>query len=195
MPGETETADAAFGIGNLAFYRMCAEFPLHNDRDEVFNKLVFISRVYSVARGLGGEWDSLAKAIVQNGTKLDEKILRARKKPFFQNVDAVVKCHSYLDRLVCSRLAKAGQTAHGRASFASKYLHFHAPDAFPILDTLACSGLREQTRGFRTSLKEPTPYARFCERLAHYVQKDRLETISLRHIDTQLVKLGRQKSA
>jgi hypothetical protein len=39
MPNETDTADAASGIGNLAFYRMCEEFPLHNDQDEVSDKL------------------------------------------------------------------------------------------------------------------------------------------------------------
>jgi hypothetical protein len=192
MPNETDTADAASGIGNLAFYRMCEEFPLHNDQDEVSDKLVFISRVYSVARGLGGEWKALAKEIVQNGVKLDEKIAISRSKPFLHNIDAVTKCHSYLNELTCRVLSNAGQPANNRASFASKYLHFHAPDAFPIMDALACSGLRKRTQGFRTSLEEPTPYVRFCERLAHHVREKRLEAISLRHIDKQLVAVGRE---
>lgn len=192
MPNEIKSIEAARGVGNLAFYRMCAEYPNHDDREIIWDKILFISRVYSVSRGLGGEWEALAKAIQRKGTKLDAKIADARRLPFLRSIETVIETHAYLDRIVCKTLDSAGNVANGRASFVSKYLHFHAPDAFPILDTLAWAALKQLTPGFRTAIERPTPYARFCERFARLMRAERLEETSLRHIDHKLLALARQ---
>lgn len=192
MPNEIRNMEAAQGIGNLAFYRMCAEYPNHDNREIIWDKILFISRVYSVSRGLGGEWAALAKAIQRKGAKLDAKITDARRLPFLRSIEKVIETHAYLDRIVCETLDSAGNVANGRASFVSKYLHFHAPDAFPILDTLAWAGLKQLTPGFRTAIEQPTPYARFCERFAHLMRAERLEKTSLRHIDQRLLALARR---
>lgn len=192
MPNEANLIAAAGGVGNLAFYRMCAEFSTHENVDYVRSKIMFISRVYSVSRGLGGQWDKLAKAIAKRHDKLDVLISAARSEPFPSSLKAACKAHAFLDRLTCTQLRNSGISASGRASFASKYLHFHAPDAFPILDTVASRGLRSLTPGFRTSLQKPAPYPRFCERLAHYVTGSGKSNTSLRHIDQQLLAAGRR---
>jgi hypothetical protein len=192
MPNETNDIIAARGIGNLAFYRMCAEHGTHDDVEHVRDKLVFISRVYSVSRGLGGQWDALAETLVDNFAKLDKLIEAARCAPFPTSRKAPCEAHAFLDRLTCTQLKNSGIAASGRASFASKYLHFHAPDAFPILDTVASQGLRSLTPGFRTSIQNPAPYPRFCERLAHYVAGSGKSGTSLRHIDQELLAAGRR---
>jgi hypothetical protein len=194
MPNETQDISAAGGIGNLAFYRMCSEFSTHGNKDYVRSKLQFISRVYSVSRGLGGQWDELAEAIVKTRKELDALIHAARVAPFLTNMPAVLKAHEELDRLTCETLVAADVPAKDRSSFASKYLHFHAPDAFPILDSFASKGLTSLTPGFRTSLENPSRYARFCERLAHYMTAEGKSAKSLRSIDTKLVKKGRALS-
>ena len=194
MPHEAIYEQAAGGIGNLAFYRMCGEFPSHDDVARVRSKLIFISRVYSVSRGLGGKWDQLAEAIVLDCDKLDQAIAKAAGGPFMCNVKAVVKAHRRLDKITCSTLTKNGVSASGRASFASKYLHFHAPDAFPILDRFAVAGLKFRTPGFRTAKLDAQPYERFCERFAFYVSSSGRARDSLRHIDIELVELGRKLS-
>ncbi|MEJ6011517.1 hypothetical protein [Novosphingobium aquae] len=191
MPNEAIDEQAAGGIGNLAFYRMCSEFPFHGDVGQVRNKLMFISRVYSVARGLGGKWDQLAQAIVAKRDKLDEAIANAAREPFMCNAKAVVKAHRCLDKITCSTLTESGLPASGRASFASKYLHFHAPDAFPILDRFAVAGLRDRTPGFRAVKREAQPYEEFCERFEFYISSSGRAGDSLRHIDIELVELGR----
>lgn len=191
MPYEAIDEAAAGGIGNLAFYRMCGDFPSHGDLAQVRSKLIFISRVYSVARGLGGKWDQLAQAIVAKRDELDEAIANAACEPFLSNTEAVMKAHRCLDKITCSTLKKHGVSASGRASFASKYLHFHAPDAFPILDRFALAGLRYRTPGFRTLKRDAQPYERFCERFAVYASSQGAAARSLRHIDIELVQLGR----
>ncbi|MBC2666583.1 hypothetical protein H7F51_13750 [Novosphingobium flavum] len=191
MPNETIDSIAAGGIGNLAFYRMCAECGTHDNIQHVRDKLVFISRVYSVSRGLGGQWDALACAMVDRFAKLGELIETAQRTFFPTSLKAACEAHAFLDHLTCTQLINSGISASGRASFASKYLHFHAPDAFPILDTVASRGLRSLTPGFRTGMQKPAPYPRFCERLAHYMAVNGKQGTSLRHIDQELLAAGR----
>lgn len=194
MPRETTSTVAADGIGNLAFYRMCAEFPANDNVEQVFDKLLFIARVYSVARGLRGNWAELSKAIVKKTDDVDRRIEAAKRKAFPANMAAALEAHEFLDRIVCKTLRKCegvAEQVHGRPSLVSKYLHFHAPDAFPILDADATRGLIKLTPGFRTSLDDPRPYDRFCERFAHFVRENGLRKMSLRHIDNELLRIGR----
>lgn len=194
MPNEHIDAGSAWGIGNLAFYRMCFENPNHNDWEVVADKILFISRVYSVSRGLGGQWEPLTNAVVKNGDQLDRLINVARKSQFPRGLHAITSAHTFLDQLTCNTLKKAGLDAKGRASFASKYLHFHAPDTFPILDILALRSLKARTPGFRTQIGNPTPYERYCERLAYYIKDEtRLQKVSLRHIDRELYLEGKKR--
>ncbi|MCW2391955.1 hypothetical protein [Sphingobium sp. B11D3A] len=195
MPNESLDEIAAFGIGNLSFYRMCSDFRTHENFDRVSNKLIFISRVYSVARGLGGRWEEISNAIVSKSGEIDEMISAVSQYEFLENVDEVVRCHQYLDDIVCNTLREFEVNSVQRASFSSKYLHFHAPDSFPLLDSLAKTGLASLTQGFRTKLKSPKPYARFCERLEYFMTEQKLEGTSLRHIDTFLVDKGRSARA
>lgn len=191
MPNESDTVEAAHGVGNLAFYRMCRDFPAHDQWEVVYDKVLFIARVYSVGRNMGGQWEAIAQAIVQIGAKLDKHLAELDGTLFPDNSKRVVKVHAMLDEAVCKALQTKGIDAKGRPSFASKYLHFHRPDAFPILDSLAKAGLASKTGDFKTKRCKPKDYPVFCERLAEYMKRPKIVGRSLRHIDTKLVTLGR----
>lgn len=172
MPDECERVEAAGGIGNLALYRLCAEFPGHDNQDYVRSKLQIISRFYSVSRGLGGKWDKLSEAFVKCEETLCSNIEAASAGPFLENCAQVQTAHKFVDSLTCRTLKKAKVKAKGRASFASKYLHFYAPDSFPILDSLALAGLKDATPDFRRTGASERPYELFCERLAYFIRKE-----------------------
>ena len=194
MPNETVNKEAADGVGNLAFYRMCADFPDHRDENVVWQKVLFIARVYSVSRGLGGKWDALSKALVKHADKLDRKLAKARRLPFGVNMESVLKCHNFLDKLVCETIRGEARNVHGRASFTSKYLHFHAPDSFPILDQHALRGLQSLTAECPGYRADGPPYERFCKRFEYYLHSMGTQKESLRQIDTRLVDIGKQLS-
>lgn len=192
MPNEASNWQAAGSVGNFAFYRMCADFPSHNDQDAVAQKMLFIARVYSVARGLGKDYEKLAKAVCVSFAELDLLIDRAKERDFPDGMKRVLKCHAFLDDAVCGALKGGNRTVHGRASFCSKYLHFHAPDAFPIYDSFANEGLRSKTPRLRFSGDTP-PYTRFCTRFALYLNEHGRGR-SLRTIDSELTERGRQRA-
>lgn len=201
MPKEAKTAVAAVGIGNLAFYRMCADFPDHDDWRLVYDKLLFIARVYSVARGLGGNWEVLAKAIAKKADRVDGCINAAKREAFPANIDEALKAHALLDKIICKVLRSAPRKpsvaprqVHGRPSLVSKYLHFHAPDAFPILDADATKALKKITSEFRDARGHVTTYDCFCRRFAFLMVEHRLGRMSLRHIDCELLRIGRNRT-
>lgn len=202
MPNEVTCEKAAFGIGNLALYRMCDGWPSHNDADHVQNKLIYISRVYSVSRNLGAQWESITASILNIGKELDAKLDALRTSKFPECRQATIEAHALFDKAVCTALINAGldgkdgKSVRGRPSLASKYLHFHAPDAIPILDSLAWAGLQSLTPRYRSGLKPEAPiYLRFTKRLEDFVaSSSEWQSKSLREIDTDLVKIGRQKA-
>lgn len=145
---------------------MCRDYPNHDKPELVRNKMIFIARVYSVARNMGGKWDEMANAVVCIHEELDHALNALDGSRFPDSVDAVISVHAMLDKGVCNVLKKNDTETPLRHSFSSKYLHFHRPDAFPILDSFAKLGLASKTPHFRTKLRKPTPYAAFCKRMA-----------------------------
>jgi len=194
----TNDLAAAGGLANTTLYRMVAENPGHQDPKIVADKLLVIGRVYSAAvtRGAGArsEDDSdlsktlyphLAARIVDVQPELDRQLVQLNR---LERVDAsslaaVATCHQLLaDVLVTAinewRSATSLRTVRARDSFVSKYLHFHAPMAFFILDSLAREALRmDGMRGWRVrwpvdfSKALHTPYASYCLRMLAYIER------------------------
>ncbi len=131
-------------------------------------------------------------------SKLDEMLASidfgSRFSP--EILESVVSAHGYLvSEIVAatrswSREAQDGNwRPRNHDSFASKYLHFHRPNAFPIMDKFARAGLKcvGQTGNVST-------YAGFCDAFAQYAQTQG-DDWTPRSLDTVLVARGRKHEA
>lgn len=131
---------------NGVLYRMCQEEPLHENCGVIAGKIWLIGRAYSAAlerkagaHFIDGENFLLARAapmIKKSGIDRWLKTTSKIDRVTLQNVEAVLSVHKK-----CTDLFKeiAGSD---RRSLASKYLHFHQPNAFFIFDSLANSKIR-----------------------------------------------------
>jgi hypothetical protein len=115
--------------------------------------------------------------------QLDRQVtqLRQIQRIEVQSVASVVECHSFLASVLIDginewRSTNSDRDVQARDSFISKYLHFHAPMAFFILDSLARTALKANgmrnwrvrwPNDFGTELR--TPYASFCFRMLSYI--------------------------
>ena len=129
------------GYGNEVLYRMCSERPLHENIDTIKSKLWIIGRAYSAAieRKAGPDFKIETAAEILKVSEIDSHISRLLK---ITRTD-----ETNLDTLLCAHkcLTEALQSATGieKRSLASKYLHFHAPNAVFIFDSIANRKLRE----------------------------------------------------
>jgi hypothetical protein len=124
-------------------YRLCEEHPCHTDIGAVNAKLWLIGRGFStgVERQIkssgvpGSSLEKMAVHLRKNGNAVDQIIqdLRQLKEPLdLEKLQSVVAEHGKFCRLA-SRIAYGNRVL---VSFASKYLHFHAP-IVPIYDQWA----------------------------------------------------------
>ena len=130
------------GYGNEVLYRMCSERPLHNDIDTIVSKILLIGRITgaSLERGVRPilRMNEVAQAI--SLSELDQHIgrLNAVDRSTDDNVTVLLEAHQYLTDLLESI------TGVRKRALASKYLHFHAPQAVFIFDSKAELMLRRQ---------------------------------------------------
>ncbi|AMO72957.1 hypothetical protein [Sphingorhabdus sp. M41] len=160
-----------------------------------------IAKVYEVSRNLGKDWDLVAKALCNKKLALDRLLAGLDGLSFSRaNLAQIVEVHGKLDQHLCKQLAEAGghRKVHSRASFVSKYLHFHRPDIFPILDSLAELGVKAKIEGRLPKVTNPgnSPserYERFCLAILLLQSSGKFENKSLRQIDDKLVKKGQKE--
>lgn len=193
-PDWTKDALAAGGMGNTVLYKMVQDFPDHSCPDIVGDKMLIIGRVYSAAvtRGAGlkggdvednegGLYRHLAEQIVAKGSELDKQIENCRNygRVTLANVHSVIEAHTFLNGLIVEGIkALRGQDSTSerkvwaRSSFVSKYLHFHVPMAFFILDSIVSATLKNlrrphaRTQWPTTCYKEHrTAYGTHCVRM------------------------------
>lgn len=137
-----EYANDYSGYGNEVLYRMCNDEPLHSDIDKIKSKLWIIGRAYSAAieRKAGPDFKIETAAEILKDSEIDNHISRLLK---IARTD-----ESNLETLLCAHkcLTDALQSATGieKRSLASKYLHFHAPEAVFIFDSIANRNLRNR---------------------------------------------------
>lgn len=157
--GDPETAGP---FENRILYAMCRDNPAHSDPYVTSGKITAVGRIYAAApergAGSGREPGSLSHAIA----------IRLANSPLDERLDAIAFADRFSDanraqivqaqQFFVDEVARAtrGWSVSGddadwsprnQASFASKYLHFHRPNAFPIMDSyakagLACAGLK-----------------------------------------------------
>lgn len=176
---------AAKGYGNMVLYRMCADEPLHTDVDIITGKTWLIGRAYAASpqRGAGvadpdGEQDFFRElAMFPRWKELDSKLKQLTNANTFsaKSLPQILGIHEFLLQLICDvtrpRVAASPKGPRRHSSFASKYLHFHRPDHFPIFDGLVNTALSRKFKRRRFG-KPPAGvdprYARFCDLVLAY---------------------------
>lgn len=196
----TNDPETAGPFENQVLYAMCRDSPAHGGPYVAAGKITAIGRIYAAAiergAGSGREPGSLAHAIAVRlkNSPLDERLAAITFADRFSEANRthVVIAHSLLVEEV-ARATRGWSTAvddeewspRNQASFASKYLHFHRPNAFPIMDKYSKAGL------VCAGVKGPfNTYERFCVGVARHVE-GRAPGWTPRSIDTDLVIRGR----
>ena len=132
-----------WGLANQTLYDLCKEYPNHTDADQIVAKLWLIGRSYAAAierrknaKGYVGDfyYDTVAPAMISAGQDLDSKIALLNS---LKSIDDLLDTHAYLMGIFNSL------TGMDKRSLASKYLHFHCPEAVFIYDSVASTALRK----------------------------------------------------
>lgn len=148
-------------ISNQALYDLCKKYRCHNNDAEIVAKVMLIGHAYSadLERGRG----DVVGADVSNdkfytkyvapklkASELDKKLdaLQKMNEVDESNVAELLDTHGYLVGLFYEL------TQMRKRSLASKYLHFHLPNLFFILDSRATSSIRSLP-GAKQSIKSP----------------------------------------
>lgn len=188
---------------NKILYAMCQANPAHSDPYVTAGKITAIGRIYAAApergAGRGREAGSLADVIARHlaASPLDAQLeaipFAERFSDSIQN--QVVETHKLLVQAIVKATLEwttatydPNWSPRSQASFSSKYLHFHRPNAFPIMDSyakagLACAGVKGQLN----------TYERFCDGIARHVDGED-SGWTLRSMDSALVDRGRKHS-
>lgn len=193
-------AEIAGPFENKVLYAMCRDNPAHDNAYVTAGKITAIGRIYAAApergAGSGRAPGSLSHAIAKRlaSSPLDDQLKAINFADRFTeaNMEKIVEVHRLLGELVADATRGWSKSSddpdwspRSQASFASKYLHFHKPNAFPIMDSYAKAGLA------CAGLKGPFgTYKQFCAGIARHVEGQDLGW-TLRSIDTDLVNRGR----
>jgi len=188
---------------NQVLYRMCAEHVGHDDPYISSGKIISIGRIYAASpeRGAGrapANGYTVPKAIAEQlkTGELNDKIQEIgfnERTCDDEVLTKVVNTHTFLVGEIVKAISKWREdneygdkpAPRRHASFASKYLHFHRPNAFPIMDSLAKTGLRCAGRS-----KTFRDYKKFCEEFIGYAN-EMPEGWTPRGVDSYLVERGR----
>ncbi len=189
---------------NQILYATCRDNFTHTSPYVIAGKITAIGRIYAASpeRGAGkgknlrvGLSDAIGIQLAQS--KLDEKLslICFEEKFSAKLIDSVAEIHTHLVGEIRDAIFRWSELAsdqnwkpRSHRSFASKYLHFHRPNLFPIMDSLARAGL---------SKLEPKAgwgdYKQFCVAIGEYIDKIPPDW-TLRSLDTMLVSIGRGHS-
>lgn len=163
-----------YNIWDRTLYDLCSKHLEHVDQAAVVAKVYLIGRSYqtgierhSSADGKKG-LDAVADVLCRNAKKIDRLIAPLRRLDEVPSHAAVHDiCAAHMELMaIAGQFAKRGKPR----SFASKYLHFHAP-VTPIYDSIAssvisCKGWRDWTGGKAPSANGvDQPYWQFCHRI------------------------------
>ena len=190
---------------NKVLYGMCLDECGHTCPQINSGKILAIGRIYSASpeRGVAPLYTPSDSFVASLGRALADSDLDTYLSAFSERENIsdsdillrVVDTHALLVSILFSATeawlghnsGNESRKARYSRSFASKYLHFHRPNAFPIMDSIATKGLRKC--GFRVSEQN---FPNFCRSIASYKTERELEELSLRETDTRLLALGRK---
>lgn len=189
-------------FANDWLYKLCRQYPKHIDESHCIAKVWLIGRSYSASierKSAPAGADKLYKEVApkMQRSKLDELIaaLPDGRSSYLTRFSRGVEVHAELIKIWCSAGAK------GKRSLASKYLHFHRSNIFPILDSFALGAIRKVTPGMRhldqlSAATGDETYMAFCTRYAwllnHIEERFQLHP-SLRQVDQLLLAIAGRK--
>lgn len=136
-------------FANKVLYDLCAEYPMHEDKHCIVAKIWLIGRSYAAAierRKNKDEissddfyYDVVAPEILKIGSDLDKRIKKIKTFSCIDinNLSYILETHNILMTLFCNL------TKLEKRSLASKYLHFHCPNAFYIFDSRANTAIKK----------------------------------------------------
>lgn len=163
-----ESEIANWDWANSILYNMCKDKPKHADVNITVGKLNIIGRTYSatIERGAGSNFKILEAAKIINKSDIDMHLERIRliNIPNKENIEDILKVHKYFTDILYK------VTGLNKRSLASKYLHFHAPKAFFIYDSIANKKIREQltNKKFKITNQFDKEYANFAYRCLYF---------------------------
>lgn len=192
-------------VGNDILYEMCKKYPNHKDDAEVIAKLWLIGRSYSAAIERGAKDENnikleapvyekiLPKALSKYRDKIDDALSKTNKSDFkqiFYTYDLILNCFHRV-------------SGKWNRSLTSKYLHFHQPDNFYLMDSRAKKGLKyvlealslniqigkEEIKQYNVS-KESEEYVKFylkCQKCHKALEKEFNKKLSTRDFDNLLL--------
>ena len=190
------------GYGNAVLYKMCADKPKHTDLDAIASKIWIIGRAYSAAierkakdrfvKGKDFGRDIVAPQI--RASKIDEWIesVSGIERLTAENLTMSLDCHKKVTDLFKQI------TGFDKRSLASKYLHFHAPRAFFIYDSIANRRVKQllgdkQKRLFYAK-EFDNEYSSFSARCIFYrdniLEKELGALVSPRRLDMSFLNYG-----
>ena len=143
-----ESEIANWDWANSILYNMCKDKPKHDDVNITVGKINIIGRTYSatIERGAGSNFKILQVAKIINESEIDKLLEEAGliEFPNKDNIENILKIHKYFTDILYK------ETGLKKRSLASKYLHFHAPKAFFIYDSIANTKIRENLRNIKS---------------------------------------------
>lgn len=188
---------------NQMLYGMCAHAPRHSSVYHTTGKLIAIGRIYAASpqRKAGSAkiadediFIVLAQTLVDSDIdEMLDEIAFSDRLPSIETLSRVLDTRTQFAEKISNGISRWSDKTRNASwrplnhiSFASKYLHFHRPNAFPIYDSIVRAGLN--CSGIKGSFQT---YASFCKGFCE-VTPNRKERWYPRSIDTYLLGLGRQ---
>ena len=164
-----------WSIANDTLYSLCQTYPDHTDIEATVAKLWIIGRTYNAQierrktsdqqkqqdRADGGIYHVVAKTLQESDFDQYLKPLAQLQDVNTDNLIQVLAVHDQLLQLLMSHVEQRN------TSFVSKYLHFHYPQLFFILDKMAEQALKQYGIDYiDTDYTESHDirYRRFCNR-------------------------------
>ncbi len=187
-------------LSNGILYKMCADYPLHTNPEEIRAKILIIGRVYAAAierrkkkRHINDDfYGEVVEEFVKFNEKVgfDSKLSSLKNKEFNEkNLKEIIGLHQELVNFF-NKL-----TGLEKRSLASKYLHFHVP-IFPIYDSRASNTLRKIITGNNSQIAGDKEYSKFCNKilfLHNHIENKNGKSPSIREIDTYLLKTANKE--
>ena len=191
-----------FDVLNQMLYKTVEDHPSNADHSQIIGKLMLIGRTYSasIERRQTNKHEDERQAL--------EVFIAAADSIARSNVEALLGCIKPSARLTPERIDEAAavhlelctaltSASHQEnSSLASKYLHFHRPNFFPIVDSLVRAGwswvmdAKDESYAGYTTLGKVARYRDWCEKCLAMQEDIRIQLgheVSLRQVDNYLL--------
>ena len=134
--------DSIWATANAELYELCKKYPCHDNREQTVAKLWMIGRTYAAAlerrRHPIVSTDELYTQVADAlSLHLDKRLAKLKQSGNLSpaNFAMMLSLHQELTEWFAVEREKADFPV--KRSLASKYLHFHLPNVFPIFDANA----------------------------------------------------------